>query len=676
MKLRLALAGVVGLIVVTVFAGAGSAVEGIGFPAQIVDVTKETSTQSHPTTDYGTSPSAIDDRVGTTQWRVVKDTGNCCENHLGMSKDGRLFDIGGSFINYTDDRGLSWKSVRPLNPLVNGEGSMAMAPNGDVIGMTWDAYSGDHFVAYKYNAASGTWFTLDTPVHQPFYDRPWLTVVPGPFAIGLGADTVPYISLVQGGTGLKDPMFMSTDGLSYTELSSPLVDGQTDTPVSSYFPIQADPSFDWIQPIRSAPITPLGGGHAIGISANTSGVWLLDPSDRHWDAWTLPGGVTPPTYIQIDSAGRIHNIRSAGTNQLEYRISADGARTWTSAIVPLPFGGLTDFKVNKSAGVSALALRLSNQDWVYKFDITGDTAKLLRRYRVGLGDNPAGSSIGALTSPRMDFQTVGIFADGRVAVSFLDSTTFSHPPGTGTLGRITPAVAIEVDTTLPPLKPDLTPTSVTVPAQQVTEGDAVTFSATIGNLGPGEAANAAVRFLIDGVQFGGDRTISSLAAGASATVASDAWTATPGAHTVMAVVDPGDAIAEIDETNNSASGSLSVQTRADLAPTALRLTATKAKGGDALTFSASVANLGEAAAGNVAVRFLIDGVQLGADRTVSQLAGGSTAVVSSDAWSASHRDGQHTAQVFVDPSNTVAESNEANNAATLTFRIKGGRLSA
>jgi hypothetical protein len=84
--------------------------------------------------------------------------------------------------------------------------------------------------------------------------------------------------------------------------------------------------------------------------------------------------------------------------------------------------------VNKAAGVSALALRINNQDWVYKFDITGDTAKLMRRYRVGLGDNPAGSGIGALTSPRMDFQTVAIFADGRVACSFLDSTTFSHPP--------------------------------------------------------------------------------------------------------------------------------------------------------------------------------------------------------------------------------------------------------
>jgi CARDB len=561
MKLRILLAG---FVVFGMAAGFAGAVEGVGIPAQIVDVTKETSIQTHPTTDYGTSPSAIDDREGTTQWRVVKDTGNCCENHLDASKEGRLFDIGGSFINYTDDRGLTWKSVRPLNPLVNGEGSMAMAPNGDVIGMTWDAYSGDHFVAYKYDAVSGKWFTLDNPVHEPFYDRPWLTVVPGPFAIGLGADTVPYISLIQGGAGLKDPMFMSTDGLTYTEISSPLIDAQTDTPVSSWFPIHADPSLDWIQPIRSSPATGLGGGYAIGVSANTSGVFQMGP-DRHWDAWTLPGGATPPTYIQIDSAGRIHNVRSAGTGQLEYRISADGGQTWTSAVYPLPFGGLTDFKVNKAVGVSALALRINNQDWVYKFDITGDTARLIRRYRVGLGDNPAGSSIGALTNPRMDFQTVVIFPDGRVACSFLDSTTFSHPPGTGTLGRITPAVAIELDTTLP--QPDLVASSP-------------------------------------------------------------------------------------------------------------RLSTVRAKGGDAVTFSVDVSNVGEAYAAPSAARFLVDGMQLGSDKSAAELVKGSSVAVSSDVWSAAKRDGVHTLTVVVDSANAVTESNETNNTATLTFRVKGGRIAS
>ena len=428
----------------------------VGLPAQVIEVQKETLLQQHPTTDYASGT----ERPGTTTWRVVKDTGNCCENHVTTSSGGRLFDIGGSFINYTDDRGVTWNSVRPLDPLVNGEGSMAMAPNGDVIGMTWDAYTGDHFVAYKYNAETGEWLTLTNQIHEAFYDRPWLTVVPGPFRDATGK-IVPYISMVEGGL-LKDPLMVSTDGLVYAEASSITLADLNGTDVTDWFPIAADASFDWIQPIRRAPVTGLGNGYAIA-----NGGYLLDPETRQWDPWRLPDGSVPPTYIQVDSAGRIHNVRSAGAGSLEYRISADGARTWSSTIVPLAFGGLTDFKVNRAVGISALALRISNQDWVYKFDISGDTAQLMRRYRVGLGDNPAGSSIGALTSPRMDFQTVAIFPDGRVAASFLDSSTFSHPPGTGMLGRITPALAIELETTFD-VEPTPTPEPSPTPTPQPT----------------------------------------------------------------------------------------------------------------------------------------------------------------------------------------------------------------
>lgn len=114
-------------------AAQGSDLEIIGVPAQILDVAKETTTQSHGTTDFSCGA-----RTATTTWRMVKDTGNCCENHITTSSDGRLFDIAGSFVNFTDDRGLTWKSVRPLDPLVNAEGSVAVAPNGDIIAMTWD----------------------------------------------------------------------------------------------------------------------------------------------------------------------------------------------------------------------------------------------------------------------------------------------------------------------------------------------------------------------------------------------------------------------------------------------------------------------------------------------------------------------------------------------------------
>jgi serine protease AprX len=529
--------------------------ERLGLPAQTVDIAPPVSEQTHPTVDYGDPSTSRDDREGTTRWRVVKNTGNCCENHLTTTPGGRLFDIGGSFVNYSDDRGLTWKSVRPLTPLVNGEGSIAVAPNGDVVAIEWDPYSGDHLLAFKYNAALGKWFYMENPLHHPFYDRPWISVVPGPFQIG--GQSVPYVTFVQGGFPIKDPMFTSSDGLSYLEPSSLTVDGATDTPVSDWFPIAADASFDWIQPIKRSPVIGLGAGRALA-----AGGWMLDPSDRKWDSWRLPDGSTPPFFIQIDSGGRIHHVRSAEGGKLEYRISSDGGRSWTSTIAPVALGGLADFKVNRAAGIGAVATRVGNQDWVYKFDVTGDTAQLLRRYRLGLGDTQ--SVVGVTTNlqaPRMDFQTIAIFADGRIAASFLDSTTLSTPPGTGMLGRITPVVAVELETELPPLRPDVTPGPLSVATQRVQGGDELTFQTTVRNVGAADAAGVAVRFLVDGVQVGSEQTLSGLAPDESATVTSAAWSAKhqSGSHTVEVQVDPANTVVESNEANNTATATFEVK---------------------------------------------------------------------------------------------------------------------
>src|SRR5262249_1677394 len=115
MKRRILLGALTVVAAAVGFPSAGSAVGGGGGPAQIVDVGKETAIHTYQVTDYNGTGDTRDDRVGTTTFRVVKDTGNCCENHLDVSKEGRLFDVGGSYINYSDDRGLTWKSVRPQN---------------------------------------------------------------------------------------------------------------------------------------------------------------------------------------------------------------------------------------------------------------------------------------------------------------------------------------------------------------------------------------------------------------------------------------------------------------------------------------------------------------------------------------------------------------------------------
>ncbi len=145
----------VGLVVVAVFALLPSTSGGFdapGLPAEVVDFEPPVRVERYPYTDFGRSPSPRDDRRGTAAFRVVERTGNCCENYLTITPGGRLLDLGGSYVNFTDDLGKTWKQVRPLNPLVNGEGAIAAAPGGDIVGVEWDLYTADHLISYKYDA--------------------------------------------------------------------------------------------------------------------------------------------------------------------------------------------------------------------------------------------------------------------------------------------------------------------------------------------------------------------------------------------------------------------------------------------------------------------------------------------------------------------------------------------
>ena len=229
--------------------------------ATLVPIQREAVNRSYPSIDHGSLPGPEDDRQGTTKWRHVASTGNCCENYLTANRQGRLFDFGGTYVHISDDRGLTWKQVRPITPLNNGEGTIAVAPNGDIIGIGWDPYTGDHLQAYKYEAFSGKWFYNELPLHTPFYDREWITVVPGPFSVD--GQTVPYISFLKGGVPNKELYLWSADGLNYVEASSKFVDGTQSSVVSKWLTTKADSTFDWIQPNSNTGLTPLGGGAAL-----------------------------------------------------------------------------------------------------------------------------------------------------------------------------------------------------------------------------------------------------------------------------------------------------------------------------------------------------------------------------------------------------------------------------
>lgn len=432
---------VLALVALAATAGAGAvhAVSVPGLPAQVVSITRPASLNTYATTDYSKK------KTGTTTWRVVQGTGNCCENYLTTTKQGRLLDFGGSFVNYTDDRGLTWHQVQPLNPLVNGEGTIVVNPNGDIDAIGWDPYSGDHLQAFKYTAATAAWTYAEQPLHQPFYDREWITVLPGPFLVN--GQTVPYLTFVKGGYPWKDPAFYSTDGLTYTDASSMFADETLGSPVSGYLKTSPSSAFDWMQPNTGSGMTPLGKGAALASGEFTTDWGLLDPSSLSWQTFTYPGGAQPQGEHQVDSKGRINEVVPHGGG-FDYRISADGGRTWRSVSVALPSGDTIDqidFRANAALGVGAVAVHAlepdgNDQDYAYKFGISTNQPVLQRRYTLGLGDT--GSAAGVGNSVRMDFQTVAILPDGRLALSFLDSTTHYASPTTGA-EQARPALAIE-----------------------------------------------------------------------------------------------------------------------------------------------------------------------------------------------------------------------------------------
>lgn len=118
----------------------------------------------------------------------------------------------------------------------------------------------------------------------------------------------------------------------------------------------------------------------------------------------------------------------------------------------------------------------------------------------------------------------------------------------------------------PAAKPDLVVTSITWSPAVPSAGQAVTFSATIKNQGPGATQAGTtnkITFAVNGaVVTSVGNYSSSLAAGASITLAQDTgtWAMAGSAPTITAVVDSNNAIAESDETNNAFSTILSTAT--------------------------------------------------------------------------------------------------------------------
>ncbi|MDQ3956816.1 MAG: hypothetical protein M3273_00680 [Actinomycetota bacterium] len=420
---------VTALVALTLAAPAGST----GLDARVREFTPR-SVESH----FFPVETASGKPAGAAEWRVVAGTGNCCENFIGTTRDGKVLDFGGSLLHFSEDLGETWKEVVPLTPVVSGEGTVVDALGGDIIGATWSPYSGDRVVAFKYEAATGKWLHTENVLHTPFYDRPWIATVKGPFTIG--ATTVPYISILTSNL-TKDVQYYSIDGLNYV-LAQHSFTGQAAARESKWLDLPADPDADWTQPVTELGLGPLAGGGALAHAGTISYVpWsLLQAPDMKWSGYTFPDGALPDGRVLTDSRGWLHHVDAfPGVKSFTYMVSPSGGRGWAGVDIDLP-GSLQvedwDFKANAALGKAVVgvhahdAIRNVDQDLVFELSIDGDV-QVERVFYVGAGDIAVGTGLGA--SLRFDFSTIGLLPDGRIVTTFMDT------------GHLEPSLAILLD---------------------------------------------------------------------------------------------------------------------------------------------------------------------------------------------------------------------------------------
>jgi trimeric autotransporter adhesin len=224
-------------------------------------------------------------------------------------------------------------------------------------------------------------------------------------------------------------------------------------------------------------------------------------------------------------------------------------------------------------------------------------------------------------------------------------------------------------------KPDLDITALSTDKSIYGAGQTVTVTATVKNIGLVSTPSSVLR-LTPGSLTAQDKSIGILAPGASSTVTytfAAPINTTDTTMTLTAVSDPGNLIAEVDETNNTASKTISIGAGLlDLDILALSTDQATYDAGDTVTVTATVKNIGLVSAPSSILR-LTPGSLSVQNKTVNILAPGASSTVTYTFIAPINiTDSTMTLTVTADPGNLVAEEDETNNTATNTITIKAG----
>jgi subtilase family serine protease len=216
--------------------------------------------------------------------------------------------------------------------------------------------------------------------------------------------------------------------------------------------------------------------------------------------------------------------------------------------------------------------------------------------------------------------------------------------------------AVLADTIVSDVRPNQT---------SIIENSQVTFEAMVKNIGGSITADiVGVAFLVDGnyITYG---TTTPIGAGESRLIRSvSTWTATPGEHTLIAVVDDVNRYPEASENNNSLQKTFRVRPSSppSLSDVVVEDIAFERDETDRVRLAALIANKGESQTGDiVGVAFFVDD-QYVTFGTTPPIPAGDSQVVS--AIQTLNLTGSHKITAFVDDVNRFPEENEENNIRT------------
>lgn len=215
--------------------------------------------------------------------------------------------------------------------------------------------------------------------------------------------------------------------------------------------------------------------------------------------------------------------------------------------------------------------------------------------------------------------------------------------------------------------PDLRPLSITtIPSESTLEQDTVTAKVQIKN--DGEQAAGTFRVAVyDGSNLIGNQTVSSLNPGASTEASFSFKAATPGNHTLKAVVDAGGQISESNESNNEMLGTIQVLNRVDLVPSIAFLPAESVPQGGRFTVRVGVINQGQGTAGTFRVDVSQNGTVI-AQKTIDHLDASATTTFDLPNLPVLAA-GTMTFNVTADAGGQLAEAREDNNTVQSQVRV-------